>query len=105
MKTFKEYLFLRESFEKIDIIAEKLVENQNYNQSLEKAKGNLMQTFQQEFQKNPQGALMWLDNLYKKVLPGDYKNFYGQYQKVQQPQQQQQPQQNQQLNQQQQKMS
>ena len=104
MTSFKRFVLFRESADKIAVIAQHMVENQG-NPSLDQAKEGLMKTFQQEFQKDAQGALTWLNNLYTKVLPSDYKGFYTQFQQQgqQQPAQgQQQPAQGQQQQQQQQ---
>ena len=80
-----------------------LTENQTVNNpNLEKAKQSFMNAFQQEFSRDPQSALIWLNNLYTQSLPTDYKKFYGQWQqgqKVQQPQQTNQAQQAGQMNQ------
>jgi hypothetical protein len=82
MISFKNYLLYRGAVEKIPAIARRLVENQD-TAALDQAKTTLMNTFQQEFQKNPQAALTWLNQLYTKGLPADYKNYYGQWQQQQ----------------------
>jgi uncharacterized protein (DUF2225 family) len=58
------------------------------NQALAAAKNQLMQVFQQQFAADPNAALIWLNNLFTKELPQDYKNWYAQSQRNQSPQQQ-----------------
>jgi hypothetical protein len=62
--------------------------------SLDKSFQSFMSAFNQEFQKDPQSSLTWLNNLYTQMLPEQYQQLYAQWQKGnQQPPQQQQQQQ------------
>lgn len=89
MKSFSSYAKSR------DLFLEQQAQQQQpvQNQVLDNAKNSLMSTFNQEFQRDPQGSLTWFNNLYTKVLPAEYQTIYSQWQKSSQGNQQQQPQQ------------
>lgn len=89
MKSFQHYVKSRDLTLEQQAQAAQPVQNQ----VLDNAKNSLMASFNQEFQRDPQGALTWLNNLYTKALPAEYQAVYGKWQKSQGNQQQQQGQQ------------
>lgn len=95
MKNFRHYVKFRDLALEQQAQAAQPVQNQ----VLDNAKNSLMASFNQEFQRDPQGSLTWLNNLYTKVLPAEYQSIYGKWKQnnqAQQPQPQQQQQQQQQ---------
>lgn len=74
MRKFRQYLSLRE----------------NTQQPLDQPYQQFLTAFNQQFQADPNGSLMWLNNLTTKVLPQLYKTKYAEIQKTQQQQPQQQ---------------
>lgn len=91
MMRFQHYVNTRDFNEQDQVPAQ--------TNSLDKSFQSFMAAFNQEFQKDPQSSLTWFNNLYTKVLPGEYQKLYAQWQKgnqqSQQPQQQPQQQQQQ----------
>jgi hypothetical protein len=91
MITFNNYLKTRLVEYQIDVIARSYLENQGNPQTaqaLDGAKQQLMTAFEQQFKSDAQGALTWLNDLFTKVLPNDYKTKYAEFQKTQGNQQQ-----------------
>lgn len=97
MMTFDNYMLLVQAEQKIDAIARRMVEavgNSQVQVALNNAKGELMKVFNAQMQADPTAALTWLNDLYTKQLPTEYKTLYQQWQQKNQ-QNQQQPNQNQ----------
>lgn len=54
------------------------VNPQNTQRSLDIAKNQLMTAFEQQFKLDPNTALTWMNQLFTKILPADYKKYYDQ---------------------------
>lgn len=66
----------REAVARIPAIAQQLIENQQINtQGLDQEVQKLINAFNIEFQKDPQSAMNWLNNLQAKTIPYYQKEY------------------------------